>query len=208
MAAFPRIDLSGYIARLPRKQRIVLGILLLILATFGYWRYFLRGAWEERRQASAELHRLKAEAEQTRRIAAQRPLLEQEVKLLEARLSRAVLQLPEEKEIPALLTRMARLGRENDLAVTSFKPGNPVVKEFYTEVPVQVKVSGTYHNLGMLFERLGKMERIGNVADLTIRQAGKGEKAGATIQAEFGLVTYTYTGARGAKGSELVKTRT
>ncbi|MCI0410079.1 MAG: type 4a pilus biogenesis protein PilO [Acidobacteria bacterium] len=208
MAAFSRIKLSGYIANVPLKQRIALAILLLILVAFGYWRVFLKGAWEERSRARAELFRLKTEAEQTRRIAAQRTQLEQEVKLLEARLNRAVLQLPEEKEIPALLTRVARLGRETDLLVTLFKPGNPVPKEFYTEVPVQVKAVGTYHNLGMLFERLGKMERIVNVADLTIRPAGKDQKAGATIQAEFGLVTYTYTGARGVKGGELAKTRT
>ena len=208
MAAFPRVDLSGYFANVPLKQRIAIAILLLILVALGYWRFFLKGAWEERSQARVELLRLKAEAEQTRRVAAQRTLLEQEVKLLEARLNRAVLQLPEEKEIPALLTRVARLGRETDLLVTLFKPGNPVAKEFYTEVPVQVKVIGTYHNLGTLFERLGKMERIVNVADLTIGPTGKDKKAGATIQAEFGLVTYTYTGTRGAKGSELVKTRT
>lgn len=206
MAVFSRAGLSEFIANVPLKQRIVIAVLLLVLVAFGYWQVFLKGALEERGRARAELLRLKAEAEQTRRIAAQRPLLEQEVKLLEARLNRAVLQLPEQKEIPALLTRVAKLGREADLVVTLFKPGNPVAKEFYTEVPVQVKVTGTYHNLGTLFERLGMMERIVNVADLTIRPEGKDQKAGATIQAEFGLVTYTYTGGRGAKGSELAKT--
>ena len=206
MAIISRARLSGYFANVPLKQRIAIGILLLVLVVFGYWRLFLKGTWEERSRARAELLRLKAEAEQTRRVAAQRSLLEQEVKLLEARLNRAVLQLPEQKEIPTLLTRVARLGREADLVVTLFKPGSPVAKEFYTEVPVQVKVTGTYHNLGTLFERLGRMERIVNVADLTIRPEGKDQKAGPTIQAEFGLVTYTYTGARGAKGSELAKT--
>ena len=202
MAVFSRAVLSGYFANIPTKQRIVLVGILLILVLVGYWQFFLRAAWEERTLARAELLRLKAEAEQTRRIAAQRTLLEQEIKMLEARLFRAVLQLPEEKEIPALLTRVARLGRETDLVVSLFKPGNPVAKEFYTEVPVQVKVIGTYHSLGTLFERLARMERIVNVADLTIRPAGKDQKSGASIQADFGLVTYTYTGGRGAKSSE------
>ena len=206
MAAFSRVDLSGYFANIPTKQKIALVGILLILVLVGYWQFFLKGAWEERTRASAELLRLKVEAEQTRRVAAQRTLLEQEIKLLEARLFRAVLQLPEEKEIPTLLTRVARLGRETNLVVSLFKPGNPVAKEFYTEVPVQVKVIGTYHNLGTLFERLGRMDRIVNVADLTIRPAGKDQKAGASIQADFGLVTYTYTGGRGAKSSEPAQT--
>lgn len=208
MAAFSLGSLSGYFANIPPKQRIALGGLLAILILVGYWHFFLKGAWAERNQARTELARLKTEGEQTRRIAAQKPLLEQEIRLLEVRLNRAVLQLPTEKEIPSLLTRVARLGRETDLVVLLFKPGNPVAKEFYTEVPVQLKVVGTYHNLATLFERLGRMERLVNVADLTIRPAGKDQKAGATIQAEFGLVTFTYTGARGAKAGEPAKART
>lgn len=206
MATFPSIDLSGYIGGIPPKQKVALGIILVLLVVVGYWQFFLRAAWGARDQARAELLPLKAEAEQTRRIAGQRPLLEREIKLLEVRLSQALLQLPGEKEIPSLLTRVARLGQETDLDLALFKPGNPVAKEFYMEVPVQLKVIGTYHGLGKLFERLGRLDRIVNVADLTIRQAGKDQKAGASIQAEFGVVTYTYTGTGGAKSGESPKT--
>ena len=206
MATFPSIDLSGYIGGIPPKQKVALGIILVILVVLGYWQFFLRAAWGARDQALAELLPLKTETEQTRRIASQRPLLEREIKLLEVRLSQALLQLPGEKEIPSLLTRVARLGQETDLDLALFKPGNSVAKEFYMEVPVQLKVIGTYHGLGVLFERLGRLDRIVNVADLTIRPAGKEQKAGASIQAEFGVVTYSYTGTGGAKSGEAAKT--
>lgn len=203
---FPSIeDLQGYIANIPPKQRIALGVVLVILLVVGYWQFFLKSEWAERGAARTEFLRLKAEAEQTRRIASQRPLLEREIKLLEARLSRAILQLPGEKEIPSLLTRVARLGQETDMDVALFKPGNPVAKDFYTEIPVQLKVVGAYNNLGMLFERLARLDRIVNVADLTIRPAGKDQKTGASIQAEFGVVTYTYTGTGGATSGEPAK---
>jgi type IV pilus assembly protein PilO len=208
MATLPSIDLSGYIGNIPVKQRIALVIILVILVLIGYWQFFLRSEWAARGQARAEWLGLKAEAEQTRRIASQKPILEREIRLLEARLSRALLQLPGEKEIPSLLKGIARLGHETDLEVTLFKPGNPVAREFYMEVPVQLKVVGTYHNLGMLFERLARMDRIVNVADLTVRPAGKDHKAGASIQAEFGVVTYTYTGKGGVKTGEPPKTGT
>lgn len=206
MATLSSIDVSSYIAGLPSRKKIAVGIVLGILIVLGYWHFFLRASWNARNQAQAELLPLRAEAERTRRIASQRPLLEREIKLLEAHLSQALLQLPGEKEIPSLLTRVARLGQETDLDLALFKPGNPVAKEFYMEVPVQLKVVGMYHNLGMLFERLGRLDRIVNVADLTIRPAGKDQKAGASIQAEFGVITYTYTGSRGAKSSEPAKT--
>ena len=207
MAKLPSIDLSAYFANVPLRLRIALGALLVILVVAAYWQFFLRANWTEMERARTEYFRLQAEAERTRRIASQRPVLEHELKLLEARLSQAVLQLPQDKEIPVLLTRVAKLGREADLDVSLFRPGPPVAKGFYTEVPVQLKVIGMYHNLGTLFERLGRMERIVNVADLAIRPSGKGHRA-ASVEAEFGVVTYTYTGSRGAKSGEPAKTGT
>jgi type IV pilus assembly protein PilO len=208
MLAFPSLDLSGYLAKIPPRFRVLLGALLAILVVAVYWQVFVRPAWEERSQVRDELLRLKPEAEQMRRMAAQRPVLEQEIKLLEARLFRAVQQLPAEKEIPALLTRLAALGREIDVEVSSFRPGSPVAKDFYTEVPVQLKVIGSYNNLGILFERLAQLDRIVNVADMIIRPAGKDQKPGASVQAEFGVVTYTYTGARRPTSGETAKTST
>lgn len=208
MRVFPSLNLSGFFEKIPPRQRVLLGALLAVLVLVAYWQVLIKPAWNERGQARDELLRLTPQAEQTRRMAAQRPVLEQEIKLLEARLFRAVQQLPSEKEIPALLTRLAALGREIDLEVSSFRPGSPVVRDFYMEIPVQLKVVGTYGNLGILFERLAQLDRIVNVADMTIRPAGKDQKSGASIQAEFGVVTYTYTGARSPSAAGAAKTST
>jgi len=206
----PSIDLSAYIANVPQRQKVAIGVIFATLVAVVYWQFFLRSEWAARSEIQAELARLRAKAEQSRQITSQRPHLEQEVKLLEARLQRVVQKLPAEKEIPSLLKRVASLGQEADLDVTLFKPGTAVMKEFYTEIPVQLKVAGTYHDLGLLFERLGRLERIVNVADLAIRPAAKGQRAGDSIEAEFGVVTYTYhstalgtdSGKAGAKSGE------
>lgn len=204
------VDLSAYTANLPPKQKVALGVIFSILVAVAYWQFLLSSQWTARSEVQAELLRVKTEAERSRQIANQRPRLEQEIKLLEARLQRVVQQLPTEKEIPSLLKRVAGLGQETDLDVALFKPGTLVAKEFYAEIPIQLKVIGTYHNLGLLFERFGRLERIVNVADLTIRPAVKGQRSGDSIQAEFGVVTYTYSStalgtdssASGAKSSE------
>lgn len=195
----PSIDLSAHTANLPPVQKVALGVIFGILAIILYWQFLLSSEWAARREVQAELFRLKAQAEQARQIAGQRPRVEQELKLVEAELQRTIQQLPTEKEIPSLLKRVAGLGQEADLDVALFKPGTATAKEFYTEIPVQLKVMGTYHNLGLFFERLGRLERIVNVADLTMRQAAKGQRTGDTIQAEFGVVTYSYTGTSEAK---------
>ena len=115
MATLLSPNLKAYITNIPPKQRIALGVIPVILVVIGYWQFFLKPQWAARSEARAALLSLKAEAEQTRRIASQKPLLEREIKLLEVRLSQALLQLPGEKEIPSLLTRVARLGQETDL---------------------------------------------------------------------------------------------
>lgn len=198
----PSIDVSAHTANIPPLQKVALAAIVGILAVVVYWQFVLRSEWAERSEIQAELQRLQTQAEQTRQIAGQRPRLEQETALLEAELQRAIQALPTDKEIPALLKRIAGLGQEADLAVALFKPGSPVTKEFYTEIPVQLKVMGTYHNLGLFFERLGRLERIVNVVDMTIHQATKGQRAGDTIQAELGVVAYFYTGTSGAKSDD------
>lgn len=186
------IDASTYTANISPRQRVALGGIFVTLVVVVYWQFFLRSEWAVQSEVQVEFARLRAEVEQTRQIANQKAPLEREIKALEAVLQQTIMKLPAEKEIPSLLKQVADLGWETDLDVAMFKPGSPVMKEFYTEVPVQLKVLGTYHDLGMLFERLGRLDRIVNVADLTIRSAGKGQKAGDSIQAEFGVVTYTY----------------
>lgn len=205
MSLFP--DLSAYTANLPQTQKVALATIFGILIAVVYWQFLLSPQWTARDEAYTELLRVRAEAERNRQIALQKPRLEQEIKALEARLQHVVQQLPTEKEIPSLLRRVAGLGQETDLNVALFKPGTPVAKEFYAEVPVQLKVMGTYHNLGLLFERIGRLERIVNVADLAIRPAAKSQRSGDSIQAEFGVVTYTYpsTAIKTESGASEVK---
>lgn len=189
----PSIDLSAYTANIPPKQRMALGVICAVLMIVVYWQLFLRSERAARSEAQAELDGLKAQAEQGRKIANQNASLAQEIKALEALLQETVMKLPAEKEIPSLLKRIVGLGWETDLDVAVFKPGSPVTKEFYAEVPVQLKVVGTYHNLGTLFERLSRLERIVNVTNLTIRPAGKDQKPEEnSIQADFGVATYLY----------------
>lgn len=144
----PSIDLSAHTANLTLRQRVLLGVICGALVVVVYWHFFLRSEWAARSEAQAELSRLSAEVEQGKRVAGQKASLEREIKALENQLQRTIQQLPAEKEIPSLLKRVASLGQETDLDVTLFKPGTPVAKEFYAEVPVQLKVVGTYHDLG------------------------------------------------------------
>ena len=52
--------------------------------------------------------------------------------------------------------------------IKGFKPANPVTQELHAEWPIALELDGTYHNLAIFFDRVGKFTRIVNISGLTI----------------------------------------
>jgi type IV pilus assembly protein PilO len=68
-----------------------------------------------------------------------------------------------------------------------------VRKGFYAEVPIEIRVEGEYHTLGMFLDRVSKLERIVNVADLKIAPlAAQKQLSGRSIGADFRATTFTF----------------
>lgn len=194
------MDFKALFANTPKWQ--VYGLLAVIGGGIlgGGWLYVLRPAWEERDRLIGEVARLEQDILQKRRISRELPKLEAARTILKRDLDQALRLLPEEKEIPDLLTEINRLGHEAGLVFTLFKPGKPRKDEFYTRVPIRMKAEGTYHALGRFFEQLGRMERIVNIADLKLSQArspGRAKAEGFTIAGEFTAMTFTFGGTKG-----------
>ncbi|MGH7361537.1 MAG: type 4a pilus biogenesis protein PilO, partial [Candidatus Methylomirabilales bacterium] len=84
-----------------------------------------------------------------------------------------------------------------------FRPQAAVKKDFYAEVPIQVRVEGSFHALGAFFDRMGKMERIMNIGTLSVSPApatgqdGRRRASDMTIIAEFNATTFTFVGTGG-----------
>jgi type IV pilus assembly protein PilO len=62
-----------------------------------------------------------------------------------------------------LLTDVSSLGKKAGLEFRAFKPEDEVQKGFYAEVPIRVEFLGTYHQIGVFFDRLSKLSRIVNM---------------------------------------------
>jgi type IV pilus assembly protein PilO len=66
-----------------------------------------------------------------------------------------------------------------------------VNKEFYQEWPITVEVDGTYHNLGMFFDRVGRLSRLVNVGSLKVKANAK-QTSSNTIGASCVATTFVY----------------
>jgi type IV pilus assembly protein PilO len=81
-------------------------------------------------------------------------------------------QLPSKADMDALLSDINQAGLGRSLAFEHFRPGQVSVKEYYAELPISVKVSGRYHDMGSFAADIAHLSRIVTLNNLDIRPAG------------------------------------
>ncbi len=161
--------------RLPNKQKLLILFLLLIVEVAGYYFFFFTPRQVEYAQLTDKLTTLQNEVSEKRKIADNLPRLKHEYDLLLQDLQNALTELPNQKEIPTLLTGITSAGKAAGLDFLIFRPKGEEPKDFYAAVPVDISVSGTYYELATFFISVGKLPRIvniGNVSFADIRDAG------------------------------------
>ena len=103
--------------------------------------------------------------------------------------------LPNAREIPNLITSISTNAQESGLEIILFQPKPEVSMDFYAQIPVQMKVTGRYPQIGVFFDKLSKLPRIINIEDLQIlRKQTKQTKSTASIvlEASFNATTFKF----------------
>ena len=77
-------------------------------------------------------------------------------------------QLPDKSQMDALLTDINQVGLERGLEFELFKPGQEKQADFYAELPISIKVTGSYHDMGAFATDVSKLSRIVTLNDLII----------------------------------------
>ena len=107
-------------------------------------------------------------------------------------------QLPNKSQIDGLLTDINQAGLSRGLEFELFKPGNESQAEFYAEMPISIKVSGSYHDLGAFATDISKLSRIVTLGDVNIVNQNKDVKANSAdnmLVMEAVAKTYRYLDA-------------
>ena len=77
-------------------------------------------------------------------------------------------QLPNKSEVESLLVEINQAGMGRGLQFELFKPGQEVSREFYAELPISVKITGSYHDFGAFAGDIGKLSRIVTLNNILI----------------------------------------
>ncbi len=101
-------------------------------------------------------------------------------------------QLPGKAEMDALLSDINQAGLGRGLQFELFRPGQVVVKDYYAELPIAIRVSGRYHDIGAFAADVANLSRIVTLHNIVITGA---RDAGGLLAMEATARTYRYLDA-------------
>ena len=181
------MDLS--LNKLPWYAQVGLFVTLAAAGVGVFYYFYVMPAYVEMETRQQRLAALRADIAKGASTASQLGQFKQQVADLEARLEGLKAVLPEEKDVADLLRRIQTLATQSNLTIRGFKPAASVTKQLHAEWPIALQLDGTYHNLGVFFDRVSKFSRIINVSNINIRAKEKAE-LNSTITAECVATTF------------------
>ncbi len=193
------------IFKLSTSKKILLLVVILgaIVGLYLYAFYIPRH--DELKVAQLELNKLTNELNNSKAIARDLQKFKEEVERLNVELKTALTQLPNEKEIPEMLKTISSLGKESNLEFTLFRPKPDEPQQFYAKVPIELVALGSYHNIGIFFDRVSKLPRIINVVDFNMTRAkdikGKSETE-IVVKTSCMINTYRFIEKKSEEKSE------
>jgi type IV pilus assembly protein PilO len=161
------MDIS--LAKLPWYAQIGAFVMLAAGGCGAFFYYYEMPARAEMTERQTQLAGLRADVQKGRDTAKKLPEFQAQVGELEGRLSNLRAVLPEEKDAADLLRRMQTVATQSNLDIRSFRPNPTVTKQLHAEWPITLELQGTYHNLAMFFDRVGKFTRIINITNVDIK---------------------------------------
>lgn len=166
-------ELFDRIMEMPTRQRVLLlvGSVGLIFFAYAYFVYWPRNDVIAAKEQTLE--KMRSDRDRKAVLVANLEQARKQVEDLKAGLKKAVAELPDTKEIPDLLSNISAVARDAGLEIAQFRQRPEVFREFYAEVPVEVRVRGAYFQVEEFFRKVSGLMRIVNMADIGMKAPAK-----------------------------------
>lgn len=174
---------------------------LAIILVFGIatgllvWQFVYRGNLPDLRAAEAEQQSLWSTFDQKQRKAANLEAYRQQLAEIERTFGAMLRQLPGKTEVPSLLVDISQTGLAAGLQEKLFQPGQESRQDFYAELPIKIRLTGSYHEFGEFVSGVAALPRIVTLHDIQISQnKGRGGRgtAAPTDDLVLDLTAKTY----------------
>jgi type IV pilus assembly protein PilO len=187
------------LSKLPWYGQIGAFVFMCGLSIYGFWNFYATQA--EADLALKQTHLTALNSDITKGVATARRLgeFQTEVTNLEHRLESLKNVLPEQKDVADILRRLQGLATQSNLTLLRFTPAPQRQLPLYAEVPYRLTAQGSYHNLGLFFDRVSKFPRIINVGDISLTASPR-QDPNFTIIADLTATTFVLQDASGGRG--------
>jgi type IV pilus assembly protein PilO len=150
---------------LPRNVLFILACLAVIAALWFAW---LKNVDEELLASQAQEQQLREEYRKKLVQAVNLDALKKQLEQVQQYVSQLEKQLPSKAEMDALLSDINQAGLGRSLQFELFRPGQSLIKEYYAELPIAVKVTGGYHDIALFAADIANLSRIVTLNNLTL----------------------------------------
>lgn len=171
----------------PTAPRIVVAVLLLVLTVAGFWWFDWQDQVKTLAAREAEEVQLRESWVTKKRQAVNLEEHRRQLAEIDRQFGALLKQLPNRAEMDSLLSDINQAGLGRGLQFELFKPGTDVIKEFYAEMPIDVRVTGVYHDLGEFVADLASMPRM-----VTLNDVGIDADKDGRLKLQAKAVTYRY----------------
>ena len=175
----------------PALPRALACLALMAAIVVALWFVWLQTSNEELESERAKELTLKADYSKKLAQAVNLEALKKQREQVQQYVTQLEKQLPSKAEMDALLSDINQAGLGRSLSFELFRPGQVNVKEYYAELPIAVKVTGRYHDIGAFASDIANLSRIVTLNNLTV---GAPNKDGA-LAMEATAKTFRYLDA-------------
>ncbi|MBV8910139.1 MAG: type 4a pilus biogenesis protein PilO [Gammaproteobacteria bacterium] len=162
----------------------------LALSLIGIYMFVWNGQRPELQRREAEEQQLRAQFRDKHSKAVNLEVYKQQLKDIERSFGALLRQLPGKTEVPSLLVDISQTGLAAGLQEKLFQPEPEVKKDFYAELPIKIKLTGSYHQFGEFVSGIAALPRIVTLHDIDIKSDNK--DAYDQLALELTAKTYRY----------------
>ncbi|AKS42844.1 type 4a pilus biogenesis protein PilO [Wenzhouxiangella marina] len=169
-------------------KAVVLGFLAILIVAGGYW-FLIKDKQTDLQRREATEVELKQEFRDNQQKAVNLTAYERQLEEMEELLAGMLQQLPSKTEMPALLMDISQTAQGSGIGTELFEPRAEIVRDFYAEQPISVRLVGTYHEFGTFVSSVASLSR---VVILTMRDIELEPIEGGRLRMEGTVTTYRY----------------
>jgi len=178
-------------AKLPQRQRYAAfaALIIIVLASHAYFIYSSQAA--ELDALAEKYQQLEGKRVEQQAYLENLPKYEARFNELQQSLASARALLPDDPDVPQLLAQLGNRARQSGLEIERFEPKGDKPQDIYAEISFDVKVHGSYHEIGLFVDSLARLDRILNVTGISMGTP-KAESSKIVLNGAFTIKTYRY----------------